>query len=53
MNKWFLAIFGLVVITALYIWSGYNGLVTVRENVANQWSQVETQYLAGTPNLGQ
>lgn len=32
-------IFGL-----LYIWSVYNNLVTLNEEVNNQWAQVETQY---------
>ncbi|MBI5734169.1 MAG: LemA family protein [Candidatus Kerfeldbacteria bacterium] len=54
MDKWILGIIGVVVLIALYVWSGYNSLVTVRETVANQWSQVETQYqrrLDLIPNL--
>lgn len=36
----------IVVVTLLAIWgvSGYNGLVTMDENVSGQWSNVETQY---------
>lgn len=36
----------IVVVAFLAIWgvSGYNGLVTMDENVSGQWSNVETQY---------
>ena len=36
----------IVVVALLAIWgvSGYNGLVTMDENVSGQWSNVETQY---------
>lgn len=36
----------IVVIALLAIWgvTGYNGMVTLEENVSNEWSQVETQY---------
>lgn len=36
----------LAVVAVLVIWAvtGYNGLVTMDEGVANQWSNVETQY---------
>ena len=36
----------IVVVVLLAIWgvSGYNGLVTMDENVSGQWSNVETQY---------
>lgn len=36
----------IVVIVLLAIWgvTGYNGLVTMDENVSGQWSNVETQY---------
>lgn len=36
----------LVVVAALglWLWSGYNGLVTANESVQGAWSQVETQY---------
>ena len=36
----------LVVLALLVIWgvTGYNGLVTMDENVSGQWSNVETQY---------
>lgn len=36
----------IVVVALLAIWGvrGYNGLVTMDENVSGQWSNVETQY---------
>ena len=34
----------LVVLGGIYYWTTYNGLVTLNENVDNQWAQVETQY---------
>lgn len=37
-------VLGVVVLTAMYYWTTYNDLVTVHENVDNQWAQVETQY---------
>ena len=43
-----------VVLAALYGWMTYNRLITTRENVDNQWAQVETQYqrrLDLIPNL--
>lgn len=39
-----LGIIGVVVLFAIWIFSGYNGLVTEKENVDNQWRQVETTY---------
>jgi len=42
--KWLIAIIILLVLFGLWIWSGYNGLITARENVNTQWAQVETQY---------
>ncbi len=36
----------IVVVAVIAIWgiSGYNGLVSMDENVSNQWANVETQY---------
>lgn len=34
----------IVVLIVLYVWSSFNGLVTLRENATAQWQQVETQY---------
>lgn len=36
----------IAIIAVLVIWgiSAYNGLVSIQENVNNQWAQVETQY---------
>ena len=36
----------LIVLAAigLWLWSGYNGLITANESVQSSWSQVETQY---------
>jgi len=36
----------IVVLAALglWLWSGYNGLITANESVKTAWSQVETQY---------
>lgn len=31
-------------VLGLWLWSGYNGLVTANESVDGSWSQVETQY---------
>ncbi|MBM3939695.1 MAG: LemA family protein [SAR202 cluster bacterium] len=38
------ALFGLVILVGLFVWSSYNGLVTSELNVDNQWAQVEVQY---------
>ena len=35
---------GLVVISAIWVFSSYNGLVSSQESVTSQWAQVETQY---------
>ncbi|MBM3227437.1 LemA family protein [Candidatus Peribacteria bacterium] len=35
---------GIVGVLALWLWSGYNGLITGSESVAASWAQVETQY---------
>lgn len=37
-------IIGIVVLLGLWVLTGYNGLVTERQNVDTAWSQVETQY---------
>ena len=39
-----LGILGIGVLIGIWMYSGYNGLVTNRENVDTQWSQVEAQY---------
>lgn len=44
MKKTLLIIAIIAVILIGYGWSGYNGLVTLRENTTAQWQQVETQY---------
>ena len=44
MNKLTWAILGIVVVSVLYLWSLYNGLVKANENITGQWAQVETQY---------
>ena len=54
MKKIIIGIIAVVVLAALYGWMTYNRLVTTRENVDNQWAQVETQYqrrLDLIPNL--
>lgn len=35
---------GILILGVLWIFSGYNGLVTQSEQVSNAWRQVETQY---------
>lgn len=37
-------IVAVIVLIGLWAFSGYNGLVTQKENVDNSWRQVETQY---------
>lgn len=37
-------IIAIVVIILLYVWGGYNGLVSTNLSADTQWSQVETQY---------
>jgi len=44
MKKITIGIIAIVLLAALYGWTTYNRLVTGRENVDNQWAQVETQY---------
>ncbi len=44
MNKTIWIILGIVVVAALWFWSGYNRLVTANETVDKQWAQVEAQY---------
>lgn len=41
---WLYAVLGVIVLFVIWMFSGYNGLVVERENVDNQWRQVETQY---------
>ncbi|MDD4628291.1 MAG: LemA family protein [Candidatus Peribacteraceae bacterium] len=35
---------GFLFLIALWVWSGYNSLVTMQETVKNSWAQVETTY---------
>lgn len=44
MNKTLYVIAGIVVLVLLWVWSGYNGLVTAKAGVEGGWAQVETQY---------
>ena len=44
MKKGTLALIAIVAIVVIWAISGYNGLVTLDENVSNAWSNVETQY---------
>lgn len=41
-SKW--VIIGILVIIALWAWSGYNGLISKDEAVVSQWANVETVY---------
>ena len=53
-KKIIIAIIAVVVLAVLYIWSSYNGLVSMKEAATAQWQQVETQYqrrLDLIPNL--
>ncbi len=43
MKKTWLIVIGVIAIIAIWLVSGYNGLVTMNEKVNGQWSQVETQ----------
>lgn len=42
--SWNHILIGIVVLLILWVWVGYNGLVTGMENVGTSWAQVETQY---------
>lgn len=44
MKKSTLIIIAVLVLLAVWGVTSYNGLVTMEENVSNQWSNVETQY---------
>ena len=44
MKKGTLALIAIVAIVVIWAISGYNGLVTLDEDVSNAWSNVETQY---------
>ncbi len=37
-------ILGVVALAGLYVWSSYNGFVSLNEGVNGGWAQVETQY---------
>lgn len=43
-NKGFIITIVVIVLVALWGISSYNGLVSMDENVSNQWANVETQY---------
>ena len=43
-NKTLWIVLGIVAVLGLWLWSGYNGLVTAQESVVASWAQVETQY---------
>ncbi|MBU0766351.1 LemA family protein [Patescibacteria group bacterium] len=40
----FLVLIGAIAIVLFWIWGGYNGFVTARENVDVKWAQVEADY---------
>ena len=44
MKKALIILLVAVGLLGLYVWSLYNGLITLSEGVDNQWAQVETQY---------
>lgn len=44
MNKTLWIILGIAAVLGLWLWSGYNGLITGSESVTASWAQVETQY---------
>lgn len=43
MSKSIWVVFGVIIVLALLVISGYNGLVNMNENVNGKWSQVENQ----------
>jgi LemA protein len=43
-SPWLFGAIAVVVLLALWALSGYNSLVTERQNIETAWSQVETQY---------
>lgn len=43
MNKIALGILGVVLLVAVMLFSGYNSLVTMNENVNGKWSQIDNQ----------
>ncbi len=52
-SPWYVVL-GIALLLVLWVWSGYNGLITARERVDATWAQVETQYqrrLELIPNL--
>lgn len=44
MNKTIAIVVAIVVVIAIWGFSGYNSLVTLNENIDAQWAKVETQY---------
>ena len=47
-----IVIVAVVAVIAIWATSGYNNLVSMDENVSNQWANVETQYQRPYPQLG-
>lgn len=43
-NKVLYVILGILAVLVLWIWTGYNGLISSRAAVDGAWAQVETQY---------
>ncbi len=44
MNKTFLILLAVVILVGGFLWSTYNGLISLNEKIDGQWAQVETQY---------
>ncbi len=42
--KWSYVLIGIIVLAVLWVIAGYNGLVSTKENVTTQWSNVQTVY---------
>jgi LemA protein len=39
-----MVVLGIIVVAGIWVWFGYNGLITAKERVTGTWAQVETQY---------
>ena len=44
MKSFLYGVLAFIAVIGIYLWSTYNGLVTLNETVDGQWAQVETQY---------
>lgn len=44
LTKGLVVVGGLILLVVLFLWSGYNGLVSSQEFVKNKWADVQTQY---------